>query len=282
MGLAMRRFYRTAILTTFIVTTGSSAFAEESIFGFVYTTDLLPQGGKEIEQWLTWRHQKIAGTYDQLEGRTEFEYGLASNLQAAVYLNYAWTQAYHNGPFGATTPPEQFSDLVVGPDDFFNAKRFVGVSGELIYRILSPYTDGIGLALYTEPTIGRNFFELENKVILQKNFMDDLLTVAFNFTYAPEFLENGRWLHMADLSKRYQGVWSVQFVHPLIVRCAIEYRPKAGQSGPAFRDEFIITPDGVLSTVKPESPGSTQWGVTWPILENDGAPLERSGGAGLS
>jgi len=138
MGLAMRRFYRTAILTTFIVTTGSSAFAEESIFGFVYTTDLLPQGGKEIEQWLTWRHQKIAGTYDQLEGRTEFEYGLASNLQAAVYLNYAWTQAYHNGPFGATTPPEQFSDLVVGPDDFFNAKRFVGVSGELIYRILIP------------------------------------------------------------------------------------------------------------------------------------------------
>ena len=109
---------------------------------------------------------------------------------------------------------------------------------------------------------------------------DGALTQVGGVTYAPEFLENGRWLHMADLSKRYQGVWSVQFVHPLIVRCAIEYRPKAGQSGPAFRDEFIITPDGVLSTVKPESPGSTQWGVTWPILENDGAPLERSGGAG--
>jgi hypothetical protein len=175
------------VLAVLLSSGASSACAEESMFSFVYTTDLLPQGAKEVEQWVTLRHQKIAGTYDQIEGRTEFEYGLASNLQVAIYANYAWTQAYHNGPFGATTPPEQFGDYVAGADDVFNAKRFTGVSGELIYRILSPYTDGIGLALYTEPTIGKNFFELENKVILQKNFFDDLLTVAFNFTYAPEY-----------------------------------------------------------------------------------------------
>jgi hypothetical protein len=136
---------------------------------------------------VTWRHQKIAGTYDQLEGRTEFEYGLTDRLQVALYLNYNWTQAYHNGPFGATTPPEQFADFYPGPDDHFNMARFVGVSGEAIYRVLSPYTDLFGLALYTEPTFGENFFEVENKIIVQKNFFDDLLTVAFNFTYAPEF-----------------------------------------------------------------------------------------------
>jgi hypothetical protein len=165
----------------------SAAFAEESIFSFVYTTDLLPQGGKEIEQWLTWRHQKNGGSYDQLEHRTEFEYGLTDRLQAALYLNYNWTQAYHNGPFGATTPPEQFSDFQAGPDDNFKKTRFVGVSGELIYRILSPYTDPIGLAVYAEPTFGQDFREVETKIILQKNFFDDLLTLAFNFTYAPEF-----------------------------------------------------------------------------------------------
>jgi hypothetical protein len=164
-----------------------AASAEESMFTFVYTTDLLPQGGKEIEQWLTWRHQKNSGYYDQLEGRTEFEYGFSDRLQLALYANYAWTRAYHNGPFGATTPPEQFSDYAAGPDDHFNAARFIGVSGEAIYRILSPYTDPVGLALYTEPTVGRNFFESENKIILQKNFFDDLLTLAFNVTYAPEF-----------------------------------------------------------------------------------------------
>jgi hypothetical protein len=187
MSAGAGRMGRAAALAVMLSMAGSAALAEESMFGFVYTTDLLPQGGKEVEQWMTWRHQKNGGTYDQVEGRTEFEYGLASNLQAAVYLNYAWTQAYHNGPFGATTPPEQFADYAAGSDDFFNAKRFTGVSGELIYRILSPYTDGIGLALYTEPTIGKNFFEIENKVILQKNFLDDLLTIAVNFTYAPEF-----------------------------------------------------------------------------------------------
>jgi hypothetical protein len=81
---------------------------------------------------------------------------------------------------------------------------------------------------------------------------------------------------MADLSSRYEGIWSVEFVHPLLVRCAIDYRPKASQSGPTFRDEFILTPDGVLSTVKKTSPGTSPWAVTWPILENDGSPLERS------
>ena len=164
-----------------------TARADEPLFGFVYTTDLLPQGGKEIEEWASWRHQKNSGYFDELEGRTEFEYGLTDRLQVALYANYNWTQAYHNGPFGATTPPEQFSDYVVGPDDHFNASRFVGVSGELIYRILSPYTDAFGLALYTEPTVGQNFRETENKIIVQKNFLDDLLVLAFNFTYAPEF-----------------------------------------------------------------------------------------------
>ncbi len=168
-----------------------AACADEPLFGFVYTTDLLPQGGKEVEEWASWRHQKNSGYYDQVEGRTEFEYGVTDRLQAALYANYNWTQAYHNGPFGATTPPEQFSDYVVGPDDHFNASRFVGVSGELIYRILSPYTDAFGLALYTEPTVGQNFRELENRIILQKNFLDDLLVLAANFTYAPEY----RYLH---------------------------------------------------------------------------------------
>jgi hypothetical protein len=165
----------------------SAARAEEAMFGYVYTTDLLPKGAKEAEQWVTWRHQKIGGYYDQLEGRTELEYGLTDRLQTALYLNYNWTQAYHNGPFGGTTPPEQFSDAQPGPDDHFSQSRLIGVSGEMIYTVLSPYTDAIGLALYAEPTLGDRFRELETKLILQKNFLDDLLTVAFNFTYAPEY-----------------------------------------------------------------------------------------------
>jgi hypothetical protein len=201
----------------------SAAFAEESIFAFSYTTDLLPQGGKEIEQWVTWRHQKNSGSFNMIEGRTELEYGVTDKFQAALYLNYDWTQAFHNGPFGATTPPEQFSDFLVGPDDHFNKTRFVGVSGELIYRIWSPYTDPIGIAVYTEPTIGQNFREVENKIILQKNFFDDLLTLAFNFTYAPELRYvtndgiNYAWQEETDInftfgaSYRFMENWAAGF-----------------------------------------------------------------------
>ena len=146
----IRRHRVRLLFATLFFVVSFAARAEESMFGFVYTTDLLPKGGWEIEQWMTWRHQKNNGYFDQLEGRTELEYGLTDQLQVALYANYAWTRAYHNGPFGATTPSEQFSDYNVGPDDRFSAARFIGVSG---YRILSPYTDPVGLALYTEPTV---------------------------------------------------------------------------------------------------------------------------------
>ena len=98
-------------------------------------------------------------------------------------------------------------------------------------------------------------------------------------TFAPVFLENGRWLRIADLSSRYYGVWSIEFVHPLLVRCAVDYRPKAGESGPTFRNEFTLTPDGILSSLRKTSADSVKWGVTWPLLENDGRPLHRSGTA---
>lgn len=81
---------------------------------------------------------------------------------------------------------------------------------------------------------------------------------------------------MADLSSRYEGVWTVEFVHPLLVRGAVVYRPKAGQSGPVFRNELVITPDGVLSTVTRPDGGMVPWAVTWPLLENDGRVLLRS------
>ncbi|MFP3889746.1 DUF6662 family protein [uncultured Ralstonia sp.] len=190
----LRRFWGLLGLAALGLGGMSVAKAEESQFAYVYTTDLLPKGAKEIEQWMTWRHQKIGGAYDQIEGRTEVEYGLTDRLQVALYGNYAWSRAYQNGPFGATTPPEQFADKDVDPNALWTGRRFVGVSGEAIYRVLSPYTDGVGLALYVEPTIGPKFKELETKIILQKNFLDDRLTTAFNFTYAPE------WRYLDDTS----------------------------------------------------------------------------------
>jgi hypothetical protein len=63
---------RILLLPALALAGSATAWADEPVFGFIYTTDLLPQGQKEIEQWLTWRHQKAGGYYDQLENRTEF------------------------------------------------------------------------------------------------------------------------------------------------------------------------------------------------------------------
>jgi len=104
---------------------------------------------------------------------------------------------------------------------------------------------------------------------------DGALTATGGVTFAPAFSENGQWLRLASLSARYEGEWSVQFVHPLLVRCTLSYHPRQGQSGPSFRNEFVLTPDGVLSTLVKTSPEEQSWGVTWPLLENDGAPLQR-------
>jgi hypothetical protein len=169
---------------------GVHVLAGEPMFGYVYTTDLLPQGKSEIEQWSTWRHQKAHGDFDLLENRTAYEYGVTDAFQLAGYINYSYTHAYHDTVDGSTLPPEAFADYRIGPDQHFTAKRYVGVSAEAIYRLSSPYTSPLGVALYVEPTVGRNLRELESKLILQKNFLDDRLVLAANLTVAQE----GRYL----------------------------------------------------------------------------------------
>ena len=182
----LRRFL--ILFAAAVAFTATSASADEPLFGFTYTTDLLPKGKFEIEQWSTTRFTKHpAGKFWLQENRTEFEYGVNDKLQFSLYANYNSTSAFHNGPYGATTPPESFSYYNPGSDDHFNGTRFVGVSGEVIYRLLSPYTHRIGVAIYEEPTIGAGFFESETKLILQKNFLDDRLVLAGNLTYAPEW-----------------------------------------------------------------------------------------------
>src|SRR5262249_17851228 len=82
---------------------------------------------------------------------------------------------------------EPFSYDTPDADAHYQGTRYVGTAVEGIYRLLSPYTDPIGLALYEEPTVGQGFMESETKIILQKNFLEDRLILALNLTYAPEW-----------------------------------------------------------------------------------------------
>ena len=92
-------------------------------------------------------------------------------------------------------------------------------------------------------------------------------------SFAPAFEENGKWLRIADLPHRYRGKWSTSFVHPMLIRCSVTYEPKDGKPGPVFRNDLVITPDGVLSEVSRTGGSDVRWGVVWPVLESDGRPI---------
>jgi hypothetical protein len=94
-------------------------------------------------------------------------------------------------------------------------------------------------------------------------------------SFAPTFEERGRWVRLASVPDRYDGRFTAEFAHPLLVRCAVQYAPHHGAAGPRFRQEFVITPDGIFSKLT-RTGGTEPWGVTLPLLENDGAPLDVS------
>lgn len=90
-------------------------------------------------------------------------------------------------------------------------------------------------------------------------------------SFAPTWSDRGRWVRLADVPEHYRGTFSVAVAHPLLVRCAVEYA-STERGAPAFTMDCIVTPDGVL--VRVSTRAAVQWGVTWPLLVNDGQALE--------
>src|SRR5215471_1221692 len=160
------------------------AKADESPFASIYTTEVLPQGAKEFEQWLTWKHKKPQEQFDLIEGRSEIEYGFSNRFLGSLYLNYEHSKIEPQGP-GA-------------PDDADDTTKFTGVNAEFIYQVLNPITDPFGFALYFEPSIGDGERALEFKLLFQKNFLDDRLILAANLNAEFEWEHDdalGIWEH---------------------------------------------------------------------------------------
>ncbi len=184
-GMATRKF---ALCTTLILATApfADARAGESPFGYLYVTDTHPKGAFEFEQWATFRRGKVQGDYNLAQYRSEIEYGVTDRFQASLYWNSYSVNAFANNSLAETSGPYV-------PENVDKASRYKrglssdGWSAEFIYRLLSPYADPIGLALYVEPSYGKFVNEIETKLILQKNFLDDRLVLAYNLTLSPEW-----------------------------------------------------------------------------------------------
>lgn len=188
----------------------SRARADENYFGYSIGSETVPKNHWEIYQWATSRTGKGDGTYRAVDLQTEIEYGFTDRLQGAFYLN-----AIKHHISGVT----DFSDR----DQF----HFNGLQAEVKYSLKSPYKDGYGLALYLEGGAKRysasrgertDIFFLEPKFILQKNFRDDTLILAANFSAEFERehnREDGEWeselelQFSAGLSYRFAPNWFV-------------------------------------------------------------------------
>jgi hypothetical protein len=90
-------------------------------------------------------------------------------------------------------------------------------------------------------------------------------------SFGPEWKTNETWIRMADLARDYRAIPEVEFVHPLLVKFRLLYTYVTGMGGPYFSQDFVVTPDGILTRL--QCLQKTPFALTIPLLENDGRPL---------
>lgn len=171
----MRHLYVFGLACAGLAILATAARADDQPFISLYTTDIETAHEHEIEQRILFSAQKPGGAYAGVESNTAFEYGVTDDLQLSLYGNYDWTREH-----APLMPAETEHDF--------------GVSGEAIYRFLNVYFDPVGLAIYLEPSYSENTRELEAKILLQKNFFNDNLRLAFNANFENQWeREAGAW-----------------------------------------------------------------------------------------
>lgn len=178
--MLLRRFCLPALLALMLTL---KAQAGEGSFGWVYTLDLQPQGTLEFEQRLQLNQGQARGRYDLWQARTELEYGVSENFQLAGYVNTSHVSAQQNYSDGSTS-----GWLVPSSagDGRYSRSRVDGVSVEGVWRFTNPVIDPVGLGLYLEATTGPVKDELESRLLLQSNFLDDRLVLAANLQLSVE------------------------------------------------------------------------------------------------
>jgi len=87
----------------------------------------------------------------------------------------------------------------------------------------------------------------------------------------PAWREGKKWFSVAEEHRKFEASFSADFAHPMLVRCSMTYRPAQGSTVPAFVQEFVLTPDGVLVTLSAK--GAEKFGIVLPVLVDDGRPL---------
>jgi hypothetical protein len=186
----MRRVILSILFLSILPTVCSFAGARR--FTFVYEATTSAPGSIELENWVTWQtHTPNDSSFDQVDFRHELEFGITPRFQAAVYL----------------------ADWFYQRDRNHSEVGYKASALELIYNFSNPVTDPLGFSIYEEIKAGDRLFELESKVIAQKNVGRWIL--AYNATLEASWEgddlneHNGEFAQSAGVSYEISPRWSV-------------------------------------------------------------------------
>ncbi len=195
----MKKYIRFLASAALVGVLSQTASAGESPFGWIYLTDIHPPGTREFEQHIDVQRTQTKGDYTNTLLRSELEFGITPKYQTSIYLNSRFISASRNGTDGTTGGPNTDIPDGFNPTDRYKMHRVESVSWENIYQLMNPLVDPIGLALYFEPAWGPRKKELEFKLLLQKNFLDDRLITAANLDLSSE--KNNRGIDVERASE---------------------------------------------------------------------------------
>ena len=189
-----------AVLATVLCT--SFAHASSRKTPWLYSPNIMNVGEVEYEQYTTWKTNKQSDSeYSEVRFRHSIEWGVAENLQMAVYFA-DW----------------RYKKTSEGSDTYFH-----DVAVEAIWQLQAPTPDDVGIGLYGEIKYGDDFFELEGKLLLEMEL--DQVNILYNCTLEAEWegqhldddkgvLENAIAVTYApepNLTYGIQAIWEIEF-----------------------------------------------------------------------
>ncbi len=173
---------RAFALVAALAATTSAVHAEEHLFGYAYTSEVIPQGRFGIIQTAGIREGKKGGDYTALDLVSEVVYGLTDRvLVSTALVNFHHD---HSGFAGSQTYAAARDEWAYGGWDL-----------GLKWMVLSPYKDPVGLALKAQLE-RREIARLSGDDIdqwtarlgfaLHKNFLGDTLITTVNYVLEAE------------------------------------------------------------------------------------------------
>jgi hypothetical protein len=178
-----RKFTLLILFLSMLPTTAALAGARH--FTFLYEAPTSAPGSVELENTITWaRTTDCAARLDEVGFREELEIGIMDHFQLGLYP-LDWS--YHNAN---------------NSDD--NGFSYNGGAVELIYNLSNPVVDPAGISVYQEISGGRQHFELESKLIVQKNFGP--LILDYNLTLEARANCNRRLAQVTNFRRESQSV----------------------------------------------------------------------------